>query len=179
MKIVMMGPQGSGKSTQARLLAERLGVAHISTGSLFRQIAEEDSDLGLKVEKFLSEGKLVPDEETLEIVESFCDLPGCEHGFVLDGFPRNLDQAQRFSQPIDQAFYLKVSDSESVKRLTARGRFDDTSELIRERLRAYHTETEPVLEYYRAKGLLTEIEGENSIEHIQQVIVEKLKGRGL
>lgn len=175
MKIIIMGPQGSGKSTQASLLAQELNLPHIQTGELYRQIAAQDTPFGREISQFLSQGQLVPDEEHNQILSRELSKPEYDNGFVLDGSPRTLAQAQSLPFEPDKIFYLVVSDEENIKRLEKRKRVDDTPELITERLRLYHQETEPVLDFYRQKGVLTEINGEREIEVILKDITERFK----
>src|SRR3989338_507134 len=126
MKILLIGPQGSGKSTQASLLAEYLGIPKISTGDIFRKLP--------KVKEILAAGKLVDDETTAEIVKKRLQETDCQNGFILDGYPRNITQKELFDPQFEKVIYLKVPDEELMKRLLARGREDDTPESIRTRL---------------------------------------------
>lgn len=174
MKIIVMGPQGSGKTTQARLLAKELNLPHLQTGELYRRIAKEDSSFGQKVNQILSEGELVPDEDHNLILREELNKIEYAQGFVVDGSPRTLSQAQSLPFKPDRVFYLAVSDEENIKRLTKRQRADDTPQLVAERLKLYHQETEPVLDYYRQQGILIEVDGERAIETIFQDILEKL-----
>lgn len=175
MKIVVMGPQGSGKSTQAELLAKKLNLPHLQTGELYRQMAKTDSPLGKKIKSFLDQGQLVPDREHNSLLKKEIKKPRYKRGFVLDGSPRTLSQAKTQPFETDRVFYLQVSDEENTKRLLKRGRADDTPALISQRLKIYHQETEPVLDYYRQQGILTEIDGERPIEEIAKDIIERLK----
>jgi adenylate kinase len=175
MNLVVMGPQGSGKSTQAELLAHKLKLPHLQTGELYRQIEKENSSFGRKIKAILSKGQIVPDEEHNRILTQELAKSKYHRGFVLDGSPRTL--AQAISQPfkVDQVFYLKVSDEENIKRLLKRGRTDDIPEIITERLKIYHQQTEPVLDFYRKLGILEEMNGERPIEDIFQDILGRLK----
>lgn len=167
-----MGPQGSGKSTQAEILAKKLSVPHIETGSLYRELANSNSETGRKIKEALAKGSLVDDETTFEVVDQH--LSEMKNGFVIDGFPRTLLQAKRDLFPIDVVFFLRLSNEEAIKRLLLRHRVDDTPELIAERLRLYHEQTEPILNYYQESGKLIEINGEESIEEIASAINAKL-----
>ena len=120
MKILLIGPQGSGKSTQAKLLAKELGVLYLSTGEIFRQMAKAPTPLGKKIKKILNQGLLVDDETTIKIVKKFLTKPEFKHGFVAEGFPRNLTQAKKLKKVFDKVFYLTVNQKEIMKRLTAR-----------------------------------------------------------
>ncbi|MBU3956845.1 nucleoside monophosphate kinase [Patescibacteria group bacterium] len=175
MKIIVMGPQGSGKTTQAELLAKKLNLPHLQTGELYRRVAKERSPLGKKVKELLDKGHLVPDKEHNELLENEVEKPLYKNGFVLDGSPRTLSQAKGQPFKVDKIFYLDVSDEENTKRLLKRGRKDDTPELIAERLRIYHQETEPVLKYFRQQGILEEVDGERPIEAIYQDIMNRLE----
>lgn len=162
MKILFIGPQGSGKSTQGKLLAQFLGLQYISTGDIFREMTGE-------IKQILDQGKLVDDQTTSKIVEERLKEENI-NGFVLDGYPRTLDQIKLFDPAFDKVIYLDLSDGEATKRLLIRKRNDDTEELIAERLRNYHLQTDPILDYFRQKGILLEIEGLGSIDEIQQRI---------
>lgn len=175
MKLLFIGPQGSGKSTQAKIIAEKLGICYISTGDLFRQIAQEDSDLGLQVKELLNQGKLVGDDIVVELVKKKLLQPECQKGFITDGYPRTLVQHELFDPGFDQVFYLKISDETAQKRLLARGRADDSPKIIKERLNAYYQQTQPLLDYYQKLGSLVVIDGEKSIEDIEKEIEEKVK----
>lgn len=167
-----MGPQGSGKSTQAALLAQKLTIPHVSTGDIYRAISQEDTDLGHKVKGMLDRGELIDDETTFRVVDRH--LGAIQGGFIIDGFPRTLVQAQREAFLVDKVIYLKLSDEEATKRLLARGRADDTPELIAERLKLYHQLTEPILSYYRQQNKLAEVDGTASIEEVHQLVLRAL-----
>lgn len=168
MNIILMGVQGSGKSTQAELLAKDLNLPHIETGAIYRSIAGEPTVLGQKVKQILDVGDLIDDETTFQVVDKY--LNEIKGGFILDGFPRTLIQAQRELFPVDKVFYLKLTDEEATKRLLLRARGDDTPEIIAERLRLYHEQTEPILDYYRKQNKLKEIDGSGTIEEVHDLI---------
>ncbi|MDZ4209840.1 MAG: nucleoside monophosphate kinase [Candidatus Curtissbacteria bacterium] len=174
MRVIVMGPQGSGKSTQAGRVAQEIGLPHLQTGALYRQMAQGDNKFARGVRSYLEQGKLVPDDAHDEILKNEVAKPEFQMGFVLDGTPRTLSQAQNLPFKPDKVIYLAVSDEENVKRLTLRGREDDTPKVISERLCLYHQETEPVLDYYRQKGILEEVDGERPIEVITQDILGRL-----
>jgi len=186
MRIVLLGPPGSGKGTQAALLEERLGVPHISTGMLFRSLVKEGSSLGQKVKYILDKGELVPDELTLEILEERITQPDARKGFILDGCPRNLHQAkaldkllERLGRPVQEAIQIDVDLDEVIDRIAKRaaeeGRSDDTEEVVRKRMDVYHERTEPVCDYYAGKGLLTRVLGTGSVEEVLQLILSVLQ----
>ncbi len=167
MKILLIGPQGSGKSTQAKLLSEYLHLPSISTGEIFRSIASENNNQGIKIKIILDQGKLVDDEITAELVASKLKQPDYQHGFILDGYPRTEEQLRLFDPEVDKVFYLKLSDQAIMDRLLKRGREDDTEELIKTRLNFYHLQTQPLINHYKVKGMLTEINGEQSMNEVQ------------
>lgn len=169
MKILLIGPQGSGKSTQGKLLVEYLNIPYISTGDIFRLIASEDSEEGRRIKGVLDAGKLVDDETVVTLIKQRIQSDDCKNGFILDGYPRNIEQALKLSNlNFDKAVYFKVPQDLVLERLLKRGREDDTDELIKKRLEYYCQQTEPLLNYYRNKGILIEIDGIGAIEKIQQ-----------
>lgn len=169
-KILFIGPQGSGKSTQAKLLAEYWKVPIISTGEIFRKLSEENFGFGQMIRTILHEGRLVDDQTTCKVVKERLSQSDCQQGFVIDGYPRNLEQLKIFDPNFDKAFYLEVSEEEVIRRLMARGREDDTEELIRRRLDLYYKQTQPLLDYYKSKGILVEVDGMGDIQRIQDEI---------
>lgn len=174
MNLIVTGPQGSGKSTQAQLLAKKLNLPHLQTGELYRQIGKKTTPFGRKIKAILGKGQIVPDKEHNQILAQELAKSKYVKGFVLDGSPRTLAQAMSQSFKIDKVFYLKVGDEENIKRLILRGRDDDTPKIIAERLRIYHRETEPVLNFYQKQGILEEIDGERAIEEIHRDIMGRL-----
>src|SRR3989344_3737522 len=176
MNILVDGPQCSGKSTQAAMLAFKLKVPHIQMGEILRNISLiNDSKTVEVIKEAMNEGELVPLEINATLVNKRLRLNDCKNGFVLDGFPRNDQQLERLESKLDKVFYLKISDEEGIKRLLLRKRADDNEETIKQRLSIYHSQTEPVLEIFRQDGILEEIDGERSIEEIHTDILERVK----
>lgn len=172
MKVLLIGPQGSGKSTQAKLLAEFLMVPFISTGDILRNLSKDDTEQGKSIKMILDEGRLVDDRTISQLVKERLTKPDCKNGFIMDGYPRTVDQITNFDPKFDIVFYLLVSDEEATKRLLKRGRVDDTPEAIAQRLKLYHRETDPIIAYYQQKDLLCAIDGFGIIEQVQQSIRE-------
>lgn len=171
MKILLIGPQGSGKSTQGKLLEENLNIPYISTGDIFRRIASQDTKEGKRIKQILDSGRLVDNQTTVELIKKRLKRNDCQNGFVLDGYPRTLEQAyQAADLNFDKAFYLKVSKEVVLKRLLKRGRVDDTEDLIKERLNLYYQQTQPLLDYYKKQGILVEIDASADIKIIQDEI---------
>jgi len=185
MRIVLLGPPGSGKGTQAALLVERLGVPHISTGALLRNAAKRGTELGLKAKALTDKGELVPDDIISDMIEERLSRTDVANGFILDGYPRNLAQAksldallERVGQPVDEAILIDLDAERIIKRIAKRakeeGRADDTEETVRNRLQVYAEQTAPVADYYAARGLLTKVLGEGGVDEIFQRLVSIL-----
>jgi adenylate kinase len=183
VNILILGVQGSGKGTQAKRVAAEYGIAHVSTGEILRAAIAEGSELGRRVQPIIESGRLVPDELIVDLIRE--RIAG-EQGFVLDGFPRTMAQAVALDEmlreegrELDVVLELQVSDEVATARMLARveaeGRSDDTPETIRTRLELYHRETEPLVEYYRAKGIVVGIHGERPVDAVFAEIQETLE----
>jgi len=177
MKIILIGIQGSGKSTQGNLLSQKFSVPYLSTGDIFRTIAKEETSEGNYIKETMNAGNLIPDDKVLQIISDYLSRPEYENGYILDGFPRTFTQAEAFKSEIDKVIYLKVSDEEARNRISKRValREDETPEAITRRIELFHTLTEPVLDYYRSKGILLDVDGEQTIEEIFKEILFKLE----
>jgi len=180
VRAVLLGPPGAGKGTQAVRIAEKLGVPHISTGELFRNNISNGTPLGVEAKKYLDAGDLVPADLTNQLVDSRLDADDVADGFVLDGYPRNVDQAaalremlERRGLKLDAVLELRVPEEELVKRLMSRGRADDTEDVIRNRFRVYRDETAPLLDYYSA-----ELKTVDAVGDLDEVFERALKTLG-
>jgi len=182
MRIVLLGAPGSGKGTQAALLVEALGLPHISTGVLLRAAVAAGSPLGQAARAIMDRGELVSDDIMLGLIEERLTKGDMAGGFILDGYPRNLSQAEaldallkKLSQPVEQALQIDVDQEEVIQRIAGRaaaeGRSDDSEEVVRNRMRVYAEQTAPVVDYYARQGLLTRILGQGSIDDVFQRIM--------
>lgn len=162
MRILFIGSQGCGKSTQAKLLSKSLKIPLISTGEIFRQMADANE----MIRKILDEGRLMADKTTSDIVKDRLQEKDCQNGFIIDGYPRNLEQLRLEDPKFDLVFYLDLPKEQVVARLVKRGREDDTPESIRVRLELYYKQTKPLLDYYSKLGILREIDGEGDIDKV-------------
>lgn len=208
MKIIIMGPPGGGKGTQAEKLSEILNIPHISTGAIIRNAIREKTPLGILADEYIQKGQLVPDSVAIDMVRERVNEADCENGYILDGFPRTLPQAQAMDEMgifVDAAINLLVEDDVIVKRLTGRreckacaapyhvdnnppkkegicdrcggeliSRADDVPETIRERLSVYHSQTEPLIDFYKEKKLLVNIVGCETIEGTTDAVLKAL-----
>ena len=209
MKIIMLGAPGAGKGTQAKRIAEKYGVPHISTGDIFRANIKEGTELGKKAKSYMDQGLLVPDELTCDLVVDRISQPDAQKGYVLDGFPRTIPQAEALTaalekrgEKIDYAIDVEVPDSNSIDRMSGRRaclscgatyhlkynppkaegqcdncgaslvlRDDDKPETVRKRLDVYHSQTQPLIDYYKAAGALRGVDGTQDIDVVFQDIV--------
>lgn len=167
MRYVLLGPPGAGKGTQAKLLSEKLNIPHISTGDLFRANIGEGTDLGKEAKQYIDAGKLVPTDVTARMVEDRLRQDDAQDGFLLDGFPRTVEQAEILDKllkdmntELDGVLNFKVSDDVVVERMLARGRDDDNEETIRTRMEVYRTETQPLVEHYGDQIIPIDAEGD-------------------
>ena len=180
MNIILLGPQGSGKGTQATLLVEKLRLQHFEAGKILRSIASSDNQHASAVKTAINSGNLVPDELVRLIAWDFINKHK-NGGFIFDGYPRSVaqyehlqDMLMKFGQKIDRVIDLEISEAETIKRLTKRGREDDTPEAIKKRLELFWQQTNPVIERAKQEGILLKIDGERPIEVIHQDILRKL-----
>ena len=185
MRIVILGPPGSGKGTQASLLVEHMGVPHISTGALLRNAAQRGTVLGLQAKSVTDKGELVPDDIMSDMIEERLGRDDVANGFILDGYPRNLAQAEsldnllkRLNIPADEAIHIDVDPEQIIKRIAKRakeeGRSDDTVETVRNRMRVYAEQTAPVADYYAVRGILTRVLGDGPKDEVFQRILSVL-----
>ncbi|MCR4326541.1 MAG: nucleoside monophosphate kinase [Candidatus Roizmanbacteria bacterium] len=179
MKLILIGIQGAGKSTQGNVLSKQLSIPYLSTGHIFRQMATEHTKWGRYVKETINAGILIPDKETLEIVQEYLSRPEYKNGYILDGFPRNLKQAKEFQNGLTAVIYLKVPDKEALWRIAGRNenRADDTIAGLKKRIEIFHEKTEVVIDFYREKGLLIEVDGTKSITAINEEILRLLGKR--
>lgn len=176
LKILIIGSQGSGKTTQSKLLSEYLGVPYIETGDALRKLSKENTFLGKKVKDILDRGEMVPDDIAAEIVEKRLKEKDVIRGFVMNGYPRNLNQIKLFKQSFDKVLYIEIDDRKALNRLLKRGREDDTPKLIKKRLSDYHKLNLPILEYYQKLGILEIVDGEDTIDATADKIRSALDG---
>jgi adenylate kinase len=214
MRIVLVGPPGAGKGTQAAFLAKNLSIPHISTGDLFRANISQQTELGKLAKSYMDAGNLVPDEVTIGMAKDRMEKPDAEGGFLLDGFPRNVSQAEALdemlqseSMKLDAVLDLEVPEEEVVKRIAGRRicrkdsshvfhvtysrpkedgvcdacggelyqRDDDSEETVRKRLEVYHTQTEPIIDYYKAQGLVVTISALGKVDEVTARAMEALQ----
>ncbi len=186
MRIVLLGAPGSGKGTQAKLIVEKLNIPHISTGDLLRGAIAAKTPLGLAAKEVMDKGDLVSDEIVLGMFKDRVTQNDADNGFILDGFPRNVKQAemledllQELNMSLDHALLIEVDPDEVVERIAKRaeieGRTDDTEEVVRNRLEIYKQQTAPVADYYKKQEIVTEVLGKGSIEDVQQRIQAVLR----
>lgn len=193
MRLVLLGPPGAGKGTQAALLSEKLGVPHVSTGDLFRANIGQQTPLGVEAKKYLDAGDLVPSDLTVDMVRDRLAEPDAVGGFILDGFPRSTGQADSLAQiltdagtALDAVVSFVIDEDVVVERMLGRGREDDTEDVIRNRMKVYRDETAPLLEYYAshgkagqagdASGYLVTIDAVGDVDDVNKKVLDAIKG---
>lgn len=185
MRLIIMGPPGAGKGTQAKFVAEHFKIPAISTGDIFRANVSRGTALGIKADEYMKAGDYVPDEVTNQMVRNRIDEPDAESGFLLDGYPRTLSQVEELDgmikftgHELDAVLVLTVDQDEIVQRLLQRaeleGRADDTEDVIRKRQELYVEQTEPLIEVYRSRGILIELDGMGEVDDVTQRIFDAL-----
>ncbi|MEK7070507.1 MAG: nucleoside monophosphate kinase [Patescibacteria group bacterium] len=177
MKLVLTGIQGSGKSTQGNLLSKQLKLPYLSTGHIFRQIVKGKTQLARYIKTVMNAGLLIPDEKTIEIVNDYISRKEYRRGYILDGFPRTLIQAEKFKNNVDKFIFIDIPDKEALWRISYRNdteRDDERLEAIRQRIESFNTLTRPVLEYYEKQAKLVEIDGSQSIKEVNEDILKSL-----
>jgi adenylate kinase len=185
MRLILMGPPGAGKGTQAKVVADHFGVPAISTGDIFRANVSAGTELGKKAQQYMDAGEYVPDEVTNLMVRNRIDEQDAEPGFLLDGYPRTLAQVEELDgmikhtgHQLDAVLVLTVDGEELVQRLLERakteGRADDTEEVIRRRQELYSEQTEPLIEVYRDRGILVEVDGMGEVDEVTERIFDAL-----
>jgi adenylate kinase len=184
--VLLLGPQGSGKGTQAKLISDAYGIPHIATGDILRAAMAEGTELGRKVKPIYDSGRLVPDELMIGIIRERLGRDDTENGFILDGFPRTLAQAEaldamlrEIGKDLTVVFVLQVPEAVSVERMLKRaeieGRKDDTPDAIAQRLELYRRETEPLVDWFRARSNVAMVHGERSVNEVFNEIQEALE----
>ncbi|WP_367346898.1 adenylate kinase [Stenotrophomonas bentonitica] len=187
MRLVLLGPPGSGKGTQATRLKEHLGIAHISTGDLLRAEVAAGTELGKQAKAVMDAGNLVSDDILLGMLESRLGQPDVAKGFILDGYPRNVAQANaldvllaKIGQPLDAVVQLDVASELLVQRIAGRaaeqGRADDNPESVRQRLQVYTDQTAPVVDFYAGRGTLARVDGVGGLDEVESRIRAAIKG---
>jgi len=186
MYLVLMGAPGAGKGTQAKNLEKELLLSHVSTGDLFRYNLKNETELGKLAQTFINRGELVPDDVTVAMVRDRLAQDDCQNGAILDGFPRNLVQADalehllsEFDSEIGLVLYIHVNQDDLVERLLKRaeieGRADDNEETIRARMAVFEEQTQPLLDYYEERGLLVRVNGAQSVDDVAQELLEVVR----
>jgi adenylate kinase len=185
VNLLVLGPQGAGKGTQAKRISDEYGIPHVSTGDMFRAL-DTGTEVGRKVKAIMDSGELVPDEVTVSMIKERLSQADARAGFVLDGFPRNLPQAEALDtmlggigRGLDAILFFDVPDSvgmeRALKRAQLEGRSDDTPEVIAKRLTVYHEQTEPIVEHYRTTGKLVPLHAERTVEEVWTEIADALR----
>jgi len=179
-RLLILGPPGAGKGTQAEMLCRAIGIPHVSTGVMLREHVDMGTDLGLRAKAIMDSGALVPDDIVIGMVEERLGRDDAACGFLLDGFPRTAPQAEALDsvlgdeRGLEAVVYVDVPENEVVERILARGRSDDTEEAVRTRIDVYRADTEPLIEFYEARGIVHRIDGVGGIDEVLSRIVEAL-----
>jgi len=179
MRLLFVGPPGAGKGTQAERVAEKLGIAHVSTGDMFRSL-DPETELGAKVKQIMESGDYVSDEIVIEMLQDRISQPDAADGYILDGFPRTPAQAHSLDgflgdNGLDAVVLFEVNEDEVVERMLSRGRADDTEDTIRTRLAVYREQTEPLIELYDERSLIHRVDAMGGIETITERVLEELR----
>ena len=187
MRLILFGPPGAGKGTQAVAISKAFSLPHIATGDIFRDNVRNETDLGRQAKLYMDQGALVPDDVVIAMVDERLTRDDVSDGFLLDGFPRTVAQAKALDEvltghgtAVDAVLRLLVDDEELVSRLLQRaqeqGRSDDTREVVQTRLQVYREETEPLVDRYRQQGVLHEIDGQGSIDEVRERVLDTIRG---
>lgn len=182
INLILIGAPGSGKGTQAKFIKKDFDIAHISTGDMFRENIKNNTELGLEAQKYMDKGDLVPDEVTVNMISERLKQDDCKTGFMLDGFPRTIEQAKALDEmlkslniKLNAVLNLKADDAEVLKRLLSRGRSDDNEATIKNRLNIFKNQSEPILDHYQDKTKIIDVLSEGLLEDIYANIKESLK----
>lgn len=177
MKYVFLGSQGSGKSTQAKLLAEKLNLPWIETGDLLRAKMNGSDEDAKEIKQAMDTGELVKNEITVKTMKERLAKADCQGGYILDGYPRNEEQLSNLDSDIEKVFFVKISTEEAIRRLALRSRSDDSGESLSKRLELYSNQTLPLLDYFKEKNILEEVNGERTIEEISKDIEGRIQNK--